>query len=112
MKHLFLLLLVIISTNSFAGSAYMGNEREGYAIGPKRAAKMAKPYLYESYRLRTANAPETEDEFWKMDYLRTHVLLDGEYYLVVRSLPLKMSFQYEKHAVRIHIFTGEVELLK
>ncbi len=90
----------------------MGNSKDGYAIQPAQAVDKASPHLYQSYKLRNANPQKSEEEFWQMDYLRTHVLVEGKYYLVVRDLPKKFPAQYEKHAVRVHKYTGAVEPLQ
>ena len=111
MKYVFLIFFHL--TNSVnAGPIYMGNQIDGYAITPEEAVIKAKPFLYQSFALRVANPPKSEAEFWEMDYLRTHVLIEGDHYLVVRDLPKKFISQYEKHAVRVHIFNGHVELIK
>ena len=101
---------MLSSSLASAGSIYLGNDKDGFALSPNEAIEKARPYLYESFKLRVFNAPSTEQEFWDLKHLRTYVLLDGDYYLVVRSLPKKLLLQYESHAVRVHKFTGEVLL--
>jgi hypothetical protein len=107
-RLLFIILLYPVLLS--AGSIYLGNDKDGLALSPLDAIEKARPYLYESFKLRVFNAPKTEQEFWNLKNLRTYVLLDGEYYLVVRSLPKKLLLQYETHAVMVHKFTGEVLL--
>jgi hypothetical protein len=109
MRYL-LLFLMLFSTLGTAGSIYLGNDKDGLALSPKEAIEIAKPYLYESFKSRVLNGPQTEQELWNLKHLRTYVLLDGDYYLVTRSLPKKLLLQYENHAVWVRKFTGEVLL--
>lgn len=111
MKYLLTFFLICMHSLVLADSEYMGNNKEGFALSPKEAAEKAKPFLYESYKLRSGGLAKSEEAFWNMK-LRTHVLLDGKYYLVVRDLPLKFNSQYEKHAVRVHKYSGMAGLGK
>ena len=71
--------LILIYSFAYSAPNYLGNSQEGYAISAEKAAELAKPHLYEAYKLRVTNVADSEEEFWTRGY-PIHVTLKNDYY--------------------------------
>lgn len=87
---------------------FMGAERDGFAISTERAIEIARPYFYNSYKLRNPSSKQTENEYKTDKYYQIFVYLDKEHYLIFRDRPKKMQTQHMASPVKVNIFSGEV----
>ena len=106
----FLALTIFIASCTTYPYTYMGSDRKGYAISAEQAIEVAKPYLYDSYKLRNPSSQISKKEFESYKYLQTFVYIDTEsnFYMVFKDLPKKLASKHFAYPIKVSIFDGEV----
>lgn len=84
----------------------MGAERNGFAISVESAIDIARPYFYQSFKLRNPSSEVTKQEYIDSKYYQIFVYLDEGKYLIFRDFPKKIPSQHYASPVVVDIFSG------